>query len=132
MKQNNKIFTPLNDVIQKVIGQWKKLNFTKLTRVYNDANVIVFSILTFDSQAYDFLRSINKLVSNKHPYGTVNFIGYDVIPDTDEVAYPYSNTTNLKKYRAIVFEEKIDDKEYIERLIIFYNDLLKLLITYSK
>ena len=116
----------INNAIKNVIDCWNKLDFTKLSRIESRGNSIKFLVLTYDARAYDFVRDVNFLLKNKHPFGDLLFCGHDNL--AEEIS-----STNFKNYKTIIFNDtKMEEDEYIDKLVIFYENLLVVLEKYRK
>ncbi len=117
-------FDNINNKIKKTIDSWNELEFSKLSRIENKGNTIRFLILTYDNKSYSLVRDINDLLKNKHPYGELIFSGHDDIMTE-------SSSTNFKVYKIIVFKDtNIEEDEYVEKLLIFYENLSNLIKKY--
>ena len=117
-------FDNINSKIKIAIDNWNKLEFSKLSRIENKGNTIRFLILTYDNNSYNFVRDINDLLKNKHPYGELIFSGHDDIMTE-------SSSTNFKVYKITVFKDtNIEEDEYLEKLLIFYENLSNLIKKY--
>lgn len=126
---NQQKITQINKKISDVINLWLNLSFSKLRNIHNKANVIIFSVLTSNENSSIFLKEINNLLKDKHPYGNLFFIGYDkndIIENIGEGVN--SNNTNYRLYKIIIFEDlNLDEDEYIDKLQIFYDKLENLI-----
>ena len=118
-------YSKLNKEIDKVRKLWSNIGFSRLSRINNKANNIRFIILTYDNRSYDFVRDVNEILKNKHPYGELIFSGH-------EDNFNELNSTNVKSYNVTVFKDtNLEENEYIEKLILFYKNLLDVLTKYK-
>lgn len=128
---NQQKITQINKKINNIIDLWLKLSFSKLRNIHNKANIVIFSVLTSNENSPIFLKEINSLLKEKHPYGELVFIGYDKNELIENIGDGVnSNNTNYRLYKMTIFTDlNLDDDEYIDRLQIFYDKLEKIIKT---
>jgi hypothetical protein len=111
----------LNESIGSFVQQFNLSGYGYINGVYNKANVIILTLAAYDRRSHQFLEHVNDILKNQLYAGEIVFLRNGRLHIFDTV-----NSSNFKEYSITIFKESFENEsEYIERLLIFYNNLLE-------
>lgn len=124
-----------NDHISNIWKKWNNNSFMQLlliNQMSEDNIIIEFGINVNCIEYKVFIEELGKLIRNKIPNGSLSFISYLSQNISDQNISVIN--TQFRKYRMEFIDsfQKYSNKDIKEKSIIFYNNLINLLMSYEK